>query len=283
MRRRHALLILAPLLSAPGAGRAQSVIQGIAISGHGVALEIEQVGRSSIGEAGAPLAAAGESLALSLSQHGQDNRITGAVRAADAARGGAPASRVRVEQRQENGSPVARAEARLLIGLAGAATGQDIAILQRGDGAYAEVQAASGGAVHGLTLGLRQDQGASARIDIQSGVGSAIAWSQGVGAQGSLVSNGDGLRASITQAPGSRVDINNNGSNNAYSVATQQAADRLTLGVTGSNNSFNFDFQGYREVAWRNAVTNGGSYSVSGGVVVDQNSRVMGAAAVMTR
>ena len=281
MRRRTPVpLTLAMLL--PAAAAAQSTVYGPGLRGSDTALEISQIGRGVIGQPQEPFLAEGHGLAIAIRQVGS-GRVTGSLRTADALGSRAGTSRVVIEQQGAGGEAVRGAEARLELGLAAAATAQDIALLQRGDHAMATVRIAAGGPVQGLLLGLTQAQAAAAQLDLQAGVGAVIAWTQGAGAQGSLTSAGDGLRATITQAAGSRVDIANTGNNNSYAIATQQPADRLALGVVGHHNSFNLDFQGYREVVWRNAVTQGGSYRVVGGEMMDQNNRVVGAAAVIGR
>ena len=291
--------LAAAALSAASLAGAQSTLDHLVVQAPSapVTVQITQGGAGKLGTAAEPItlvSASSAPISLTVKQIGAFT-VASQIKAFTA---GAAANTITLQQETADTTPGAVNDvwAKMLLGTQAApAASQHVTLLQTGDKAQATIESVG----DNLTLNILQNgssSGVSALSIFNNGASNAYGSSGGpitLGALSTLaVSNaGDNNSYALSLAFSTSVDITSTGSFNTYNVATQLPGDSLALTISGTGNSFTFDFptsgtNQYKGVAWGRvvtpaSVTSGNFVAQCGGStcwVTDTNSNAYSAA-----
>ncbi|NDP64171.1 hypothetical protein [Polaromonas sp.] len=308
------------LVAVASSAHAQSVLSGPVVNVGGTAtIDIEQTGPARLGTLANPVSLSGtgtENLSLTVVQVGSYGASHGASEINASVVGSAASSTVILKQETAAQAAVSDVWAKIALGTTTAGTTQNITLKQQGDGGRATLLIDSGSraTVHwtqsvadvgtlqstdgsDLSAYLVQNgtAGSGSLLNItNSGASNAygtVGTPMTLGALSTLTITNTGTHNSyaVNAAAGSTVGITNTGNANTYNIATQQAGDALALGINGSNNTFTFNFDAYKQVDWTvgaAAPVNSGNFQVGSAseswYVYDTTSNNIAAAANAT-
>jgi hypothetical protein len=272
------------LVAGVSAVHAQSVLVGPVVNTTGTAsVNISQTGAGKLGDSGNPVTLSGEGdFSLAVQQIGTSPGQASWVKAYTGT--GSEATQITLKQQTADTTPVGVNDvwAKILLGTANPNTAPiNINLLQQGNGAQALIQIDNaqkdaGSEPEAVTVNWTQAAGATGSFISTAGNNIALNLTQAAGSVAEItnagsgnvygtsgtplllgalstlgiVNSGSGNSYAISTAAGSGVSIANTGANNIYNVATQQSGDWLNMATTGSDNAFNFNFNGYKGIDW---------------------------------